>query len=112
MTSAMYIWAIDKVYIDEPCELLIRRSKDKLFAEIFFCNKEIPEPNRTANICVWKFQSLTMFLLDLFRKGSHVTRSFKTRKKITANVLEPHGPSMYTLSMIWARYAAFPKRRY
>ena len=31
--------------VDGPCELLIRRSMDKLLAE-HFCNREIPGPNR------------------------------------------------------------------
>ena len=51
---------------------------------------EIPEPNYTAYI---------MFLLVLFSKVSHVTHSFETRSKTPANVLEPHGPSMYILSI-------------
>ena len=42
----MYI--CDKVNIDGPCELLIKRLIDKLLAEHFF-NQEIPGPNRTAN---------------------------------------------------------------
>ena len=87
---------IDKVYIDGPCEGLIRRSIDKLLAEHFlesgnsreksYCRHlswEIPEPNNTA---------YALFILVLFIKVSHVTHSFETRK--------PHGPSMYTLSML------------
>ena len=64
---------MDKVYIDGPHEFLIRGSIDKLLAD-YFCNQEIPGPNRTVNILV---------------------RASKT----TAYVLEPHGLSIYTLSM-------------
>ena len=49
----------DKVCIDGPCELLIRRSIDKLWAE-HFCNQGIYGSNRTANIWVEKFQSPTI----------------------------------------------------
>ena len=78
---------IDKVYIDGPCELLIRRSIYKLLAEHFllsgnsraqpYCKQlslEIPEPNHTVN---------ALRLLALIMKVSRVTHSFKTRKQIT-----------------------------
>ena len=54
---------IYKEYIDGPCELLIRRSIDKLLAE-HFCNQEIPGPNRTA---------YALLLTVLFIQVSHVT---------------------------------------
>ena len=55
------------------------------------CLKGIPEHNYTA---------YARFLLVLFIKVSQVTHSFETRKKTPANGLYPHGPSMYTLSMV------------
>ena len=49
---------IDKVYIDGPFELPIRRSIDKLLAE-HFCNQKIPGPSRTANILIWNSRAQT-----------------------------------------------------
>ena len=55
-------------------------------------NLEISEPNYTA---------LVLFLLVLFLKVSYATHSFETRKQNTGfSVLQPLGPSMYTLSMV------------
>ena len=42
--------SIDKVNVDGPCELLIRRSIDKLSADRLFCNQQIPGPNRAAKL--------------------------------------------------------------
>ena len=40
---------IKLTYVDEPCELIMRRLIDKLLAEHFF-NQETPGPNHTAYI--------------------------------------------------------------
>ena len=63
------IYDIDKVYIDGPCEKLIRRSIYKLLPNNF-C--KIPEPDHTENALV---------LLVPFIKVSHVTHSFEMRKE-------------------------------
>ena len=76
---------IDKVYIDGPCELLIRRSIDKLLAE-HFCNQEIPGPNGTANISVGKFQSPTILYRSAPIGPIYISES-----------CDSNGPSMYTL---------------
>ena len=74
---------------------------DKLSAEIFF-NQEIPGPIRTANIEIGNFQGPTKLredhtlVLCLYEKWP--TR-LKRANKTAATVLEPLGPSMYTLSI-------------
>ena len=74
------------------------RSKDGLLAEKF-CNKEIPGPNCTTTIRVRRFQSPTSLHMFQYVKMRHVFNFSKHASKTPANVLEPHGPSMYTLSM-------------
>ena len=88
------------IYIDGPFELLIRRLIiDILLDEHFFLNSraqsyskhlnwEIPEPN-ILYICTTPIGPIY----------SHVIHSFERASKIADTVLEPHGPSMYTLSM-------------
>ena len=49
LSCIAYVLCVDRVYKDGSCELLIKRSIDKLLAG-HFCNQEIPGPNRTANI--------------------------------------------------------------
>ena len=60
-----------------------------------FCNQEISGPNSTANIWVWKFQSPTVLHIYC----SYWLTLSKRVSNTLANFLEPHGPSMYTLSM-------------
>ena len=76
------IRAIDKVYRDGPCELLIRRSIDKLLAE-YFCNQEIPGPIVLQTFELGNSKAHALFLLVLMNKVSNVTHSFETRKQNT-----------------------------
>ena len=94
---------IDKVYIDGPCEFLIRRSVAKLLAEHFLQSEnsraqsyfkqfswEIPELNHTA---------YTPVLLVASRDNRPIGLLSLVASKTPANVLEPHAPSIYTLSL-------------
>ena len=45
------------------------------------------------------YTAYALIILVLSIKVSQVAHSLKRASKTPANVLEPHGPSMYTLSM-------------
>ena len=85
--SADRVFIIDKVYIDRPYELLIRRSMDKLLAK-HFCNQEIPGVQSYCKHLSWEIPEpnhtvYALLLLVLFIKVSHVTRAFETSKQNT-----------------------------
>ena len=62
---------------------------------------EIPEPIHTVyELLLWSY--------------GHVTHSFETRKHCTTPVivLEPHGPSMYTLYMGYSKGSVFSREQH
>ena len=89
---------IDEVWIDGPCELLIRRSKDKLLAGRTF--RKFPgsivlQTFECGNSRCQLYCICTIPLGPIFKWVMWLKSSSKT----PANVLEPHGQSMNTLSM-------------
>ena len=75
--------------------MLIRISMDKLLT--FFVIRKFPGP-----IVLQKFKlAYTLFPLVLIIKVIYMTHSFETRRKNIGYVSQPHGPSLYTLSMIF-----------
>ena len=66
------------------------RSIDKLLAELF-CNQEIPGPN-----CTGRGSRISIGLYKSEPRDSLL----KIASKTPTNVLELHGPSTYTLSMV------------
>ena len=99
--------------------MYLRRSIDNLLAELF-CNQGIPTPIRTANIgignnlgpnCTANIGIGNNLGPNRRTSGSGISISesrdkfFETAQtKLPTNLLVPHGPSMYTLSVLITLY--------